>query len=489
MIFMLFIIIILGFCGYNLQEKYHFFGDGVTHVTIADVDSFSTASRKTSTKMPEFKQKSLLSDIPSSKYYNSATGKEGKIAVWDSWPVQNPDGTVANFHGYRIVIGLTSKDHRNDGDAHMGMYVQKISDDSNDLSTWQYIGNVFNYYGEGAPNGKPDKYLQQIKGEWSGSTVMMDSKSNTLRVFYANAMTKGQALTTAQITLDPKKSGDWNSGLTINHSKTKDHKTVFVGDGYYYQTVSQNAGHADKMSDELAMRDPHFVADGDKYYLVFEGNTGSKYHIQGKANFMNYSNYGNWSTYKYMQKKLLDNKDTNLYGVSYYANSAIGKIELNSDFSLKKVLKPMVVANLVNDELERVNLFQFRGKWYLFTTSWGAKFASTTESLSKNAYMLGYVSDNGINGSYKKLNGNGLVLNTNLPKSGMTYAYLVIPNKNQKNNKLVVTSFEDSHTFAPSFLLEVNGHKTKVINNKVLDQGALVDNGHYYKAKPESSNK
>lgn len=177
------------------------------------------------------------------------------------------------------------------------MYAQKISADSNDLSSWQYLGNVFETFGEGAPNGKPDKYLKQIKGEWSGSTVMMNSKANTLRVFYANAMKKTQVLTTAQITVEPKTSGDWNSGLTINHKKTKDHRTVFTGDGYYYQTPSQNPGHADKHSEELNLRDPHFVAAGKKYYLVFEGNTDSKYGIQGDRNFLNYANYGNWTTY------------------------------------------------------------------------------------------------------------------------------------------------------------------------------------------------
>ena len=480
----------LGYGGYRIQKHYHFLGDGVTHITWADMDSFSTSARKTSTRMPKFKQKSLLSNIPSSKITDPATGQEIPIAVWDSWQVENPDGTVADFHGYRLVIGLTSKYQRDDANgAHLGMYAQKISADSNDLSSWQYLGNVFQTFGEGAPNGKPDKYLKQIKGEWSGSTVMMDSKTNTLRVFYANAMKNSQALTTAQITVEPKTAGDWNSGLTINHKKTKDHRTVFAGDGYYYQTASQNPGHADKHSEELTMRDPHFVADGKKYYLVFEGNTGSKYGIQGDRNFLNYANYGNWTTYRYMKKQLLNNKDGEQYGKAYYANAAIGKLELDSDFKVKKVMKPMVVANLVNDEIERVNLFQFQGKWYLFATSWGGKFSSTDPNYANKTFLLGYVSDNGINGRYKKLNGNGVVMTSNITSDpDFTYAHLVVPHKDQKNNKFVVTSFEDSRTFAPSFLLEIKGHKTKVINDKVLGQGALVDNGHYYKASPQKLN-
>lgn len=76
--------------------------------------SFSTSARKTSTRMPKFEQKSLLSNIPSSKITDPKTGQEIPIAVWDSWQVENPDGTVADFHGYRLVIGLTSKYQRDD---------------------------------------------------------------------------------------------------------------------------------------------------------------------------------------------------------------------------------------------------------------------------------------------------------------------------------------------------------------------------------------
>lgn len=50
-------------------------------------------------------------DASSIKNIDSATkidenGNEIKMDVWDTWPLQNPDGTVADYNGYQIVFGL-----------------------------------------------------------------------------------------------------------------------------------------------------------------------------------------------------------------------------------------------------------------------------------------------------------------------------------------------------------------------------------------------
>lgn len=439
---------------------------------------------------PTIDHESLQKDIPGAKVYDATTEQMVRMDVWDSWPVTDPEGGLANYHGYRLVVGLTAKNGRYSGaSTKMGLFMQKNDAKQDDLSTWQFVGYVFNSKLEGVSDQDYDQYLQNSRGEWSGSTVMMNPKDNTLRFFYANAYVlngvSAQVLTTAQITVNPMDGKKWSSGLTIDHTKTTDRKTVFSGDGEIYQTASQGEGKGKYFSDDLTLRDPHFVRDGDKYYLAFEGNTGPKYNYQGKNNFTNKSYYGSSSYFEKESKRLTSNPNSSEYEKTYFANGAIGKLELNKDFSVKKVMQPMVTGNATNGELERINLFKHNGRWYVFTSTWGFHMATDNEEITKNSYLLGFSSKDGINGTYEPLNGNGLVIagqgeGTN--SKSFTYSYLVLPNGDKKNNRFVVTSFEKNSTFAPSYLLKIDGDKTTMINNKVLGQGVLTDNKKYFSA-------
>lgn len=464
----------------------------VAHYTRENMQAIPSLLSNKKYLAPTVDHEKLQKDITDAKVYDSATGKMVRMDVWDSWPVTNPDGTTANYHGYRLVVGLTAKNGRYSGaPTKMGLFMQKNDAKAEDISTWKFVGYVFNSKGEGVAPENRDKYLTNTRGEWSGSTVMMKAKDNTLRFFYANAYAlngvSAQVLTTAQITVDPTDGKDWKSGLTIDHTKTTDHKTVFDGDGEIYQRAEQGEGKGKYFDDDLTLRDPHFVADGDKYYLAFEGNTGPKFHYQGKSNFLNKDYYGSGSFFNKETKRLNGIQDSKEYEKTYFANGAIGKLELNKDFTTKKVMEPMVTGNATNDELERINLFKHDGKWYVFTSTWGFHMASEDERITKNSYLLGFVSDEGINGTYKPLNGNGLVtVGDGAGKPTMTYSYLVVPNGNDKSNRFVITTFLDNRTFAPSYLVDIDGKKTSMVTNKVLGQGVLYDNKKYYSAHPQS---
>ncbi|WP_159427772.1 glycoside hydrolase family 68 protein [Fructobacillus durionis] len=460
---------------------------GVAHLTRQD---FSKTEEKvknsTDYRVPDAKEDKLLSNIPSAKQYNSKTGQWEPVMAWDSWPVTTPDGTVANYHGYRLTMALTAVGNRsNDIGSKIGLYAQKISDKNTDASSWIYLGNVFSSFGEGKASSKDD-CLNQAIGEWSGTTTQMNKSDNTLRMFYTNRYgtnKPGQALTTAKIEIDPKVGDDWKSGLVINHSKASDHKTVFAGDGKYYQTVDQIQFKGDS-ADSYALRDPHFVADGGKYYLAFEGNTGTETGYQGKNNFSNAKYFGSSSFFKKDVNRLNKKGNETEYNRTYLANATLGKLELNSDFTVKKIMKPMLTANASSDEMERPNLFEYKGKWYLFTCFWGNKMVTNNNYYLGKTYMFGYVSDNGINGTYKPLNGNGLVMQSSFKMNDprYPYAWLVVKPSKIVNNRFVITSFEGNRTFSPSFMVEINGHSTKMVTNEVLDQGALETTGKTYSA-------
>lgn len=143
-------------------------------------------------------------------------------------------------------------------------------------------------------------------------------------------------------------------------------------------------------------------------------------------------------------------------------------------------MKSLIASNTITDEIERANIFQMNGKWYLFTDSRGAKM--TIDGIDdKQVYMLGFVADS-LAGPYKPLNGSGLVLNMNLDPSDLTFTYSHFAVPQGSGNNVVITSyitnrgmFSDHHsTFAPSFLLNIKGSKTSVVPNSILPQGQLT---------------
>ncbi|CAK1242740.1 Glucan-binding domain (YG repeat) [Fructobacillus fructosus] len=346
--------------------------NGVTHYTRADLDSIIDSLNNSNVWAPKVESGTLNSDITGLALHNNQTGEDVKLKVWDSWPVENQDGTVADYHGYRLVIGLTAPaDNSTDWYyGKMGLFAQKIGG-SDDISSWQYLGNVFNTFGEGADLTN-DQYLKYMEAEWSGSTVMVNANDDSLRFFYTNYGTKGQILTTAKVYVEPKDSFDWNSGLIIDHSKTTDHKSIFAGDGSTYQTAAQDGGFLTSFGDAIALRDPHVVYSGGEAYLAFEAATGLDDGYQGVNNIYNKAYYGMSDTD--FQKSLLyflNNKGSAAYDKAVLGNAAIGIVKLKDDFTVSQIEKPIVAFNGITDEVERPNLFERDGKWYLFVTAHG----------------------------------------------------------------------------------------------------------------------
>ncbi|MER2254175.1 MAG: glycoside hydrolase family 68 protein, partial [Priestia megaterium] len=282
-----------------------------------------------------------------------------------------------------------------------------------------------------------------------------------------------QTLTTAQVNMSQPNDN------TLKVDGVEDYKSIFDGDGKIYQTVQQfiDEGGYDT-GDNHTLRDPHYIEDNGHKYLVFEANTGTEDGYQGEDSLYNRAYYGgNNPFFQSEKKKLLEGSNKEKASL---ANGALGIIELNDDYTLKKVMKPLITSNTVTDEIERANIFKKDGKWYLFTDSRGSKM--TIDGIGQDdVYMLGYVS-NTLTGKYKPLNDTGLVLHMDLDPNDKTFTYSHFAVPQTKGNNVVITSYmtnrgfyEDNHsTFAPSFLVNIDGSKTSVVKDSVLEQGQLT---------------
>ncbi|MBU3215041.1 glycoside hydrolase family 68 protein [Clostridium estertheticum] len=439
----------------------------VSHMTRTDMLKIPKQQSSAQFKVPQF-DASTIKNVPSAKGYDK-NGNLIDLDVWDSWPLQNADGTVANYHGYHVLFALAG-DPKDGSDTFIHLFYQKIGDTS--IDSWKSAGRVFKDSDKFVLN---DPFLKNQAEEWSGSaTLTSDGK---VRLFYTDRDSWApdsehygkQTLTTAQVNLSRP---DVN---TIKIDGVEDLKSIFDGgDGTIYQNVMQGISQ----NDNHTLRDPHYVEDKGHKYLVFEANTGTKDGYQGDESLFNKAYYGGSKTFFQAEKNklLLSSKKQ----IASLANGALGIIELNDDYTLKKVMKPLITSNTITDEIERANVFKMNGKWYLFTDSRGSKM--TIDGIgAKDVYMLGYTS-NSLTGSYKPLNGSGLVLNMDRDPSDLTFSYSHFAVPQPKGNKVVLTSyitnrgmFADQHaTFAPSFLLNIKGSKTSVVPNSILPQGQMT---------------
>ncbi|MBD1383134.1 glycoside hydrolase family 68 protein [Metabacillus arenae] len=437
----------------DFKEKY-----GISHITRHDMHKLPEQQKSEQFKVPQF-DGSKIENIPSAK----------GLDVWDTWPLQNADGTVAEYKGYHLVFGLAGNPE-DANDTSVYLFYKKADETS--LDSWKNAGRVFDDSEQFVPN---DPHLKDETQEWSGSATL--TSDGEVRLFYTSFSGKNygkQTLTTAQVNVSQPDAD------SIKIEGVEDYKSIFDADGKKYQHVQQFIdGGAYNSGDNHTFRDPHYVEDKGRKYLVFEANTGTETGYQGEESLFNRAYYGGSKKFFEAEKnKLLQSPQKEK---AELANGAIGIVELNDDYTLKKVMKPLLASNTVTDEIERANVFKMDGKWYLFTSARGSKM--TIDGITdKDIYMLGYVS-NSLTGKYKPLNDTGLVLHHNLDPNDVTwnYAHYITPTKSKDNN-VVVTSymtnrgfFEDHKTtFAPSFLLNIEGSETSVVEDSILEQGQLT---------------
>lgn len=441
---------------------------GLKNYSRYELDSMLKNKNKEQYKVPSF-------DTYNVKDLKNAVDENGqKMNVWDSWPLQNKDGTIANYKGFNIVFAMGKNEK---------IYVfYKKSSEKSTVNNWKLAGRAFSDNDVVNDNGNLTN--QFSFREWSGSSMYLNKKKNYVNLFYTVVNRKKVTEDNQRIGKSKIKFNINNGELSVDHSRKNKTDILFDGqNSKIYQTFSNHSKNIfpeTNQSDCFGLRDPHYIEDDGKKYLLFQANLGDKYGFQGINNVYNKYYYGgNASFQKKERNRILQND--NLFDRTQFSNAAIGVIELNNDYSLKKVKKPLISFSATNDMMERPNVFKYKGRWYLFTDTHGFKFATEQNESNKNdEFMLGF-SSKSLLGNYKPLNKNGLVLYNNVNQESRNYSYSFYPVKTKKG--IVVTSFAGvfggdpnghfKQTFAPSYTLKIDGDKTSTKNSKVLGQGQL----------------
>ena len=133
----------------NMDYKENY---GFSHITRSDMLKIPEQQKSAQFKVPQF-DASTIKNLASAKGYDEQ-GNLIDLDVWDSWPLQNADGTVANYHGYNIVFALAG-DPKRGWDTFIYMFYQKVGDTS--IDSWKNAGRVFKDSDKFVPN---DPYSQ-----------------------------------------------------------------------------------------------------------------------------------------------------------------------------------------------------------------------------------------------------------------------------------------------------------------------------------------
>lgn len=393
--------------------------------------------------------------------------------VWDSWFVMDETGHVANVLGYRILIALTRPVHDRHGTGERIAYF--------------YSKDGHNYY----PGGFlfAEKIYHDIR-EWSGSTILRED--GLLQTFYTIAKGEkvsgiwqtSQRFATAIQSVRLQGNGD-NTRLIIEPEQT--HVMLIEPDGLLYETIQQAAererrfpsAHAMEIGsdqcDNFCFRDPKFYKDpvSQKSYLLFEGNTGPSLYPPGSVHqgFL-----GSPQSEYHYQPTSDDLK----------ANGCVGVLELtNANYTFGVFQRPWLTANLVTDEIERINVLHANGFFYLFVVAHGNKctLLQENEDLRNRDYLLGFRADT-LFGRLTPLNDSGVILQQKSfgnsyegqdNNQQYVYSWLLVPT--QHENRFDCISYANYSgddrgviqaikTAGPTVTIEIEGLNTRIIDKK-----------------------
>lgn len=291
--------------------------------------------------------------------------------LWDLWPLQNPDGSVAAIEGGELWMILSAPHREDPGERHDIARTRLMQRKGGE---WLDCGPLF-----------PDD-LNPGKREWSGS-ARYDAAQNSVTAYFTaagrreetgNSFEQRLYQTTGMLDLSGERPciTNWSPPALLTFN-----------DGGLYVDVRVDQGVPGNIK---GFRDPYWLrdpADGRAYVLF----TGSLAHSPHSHN-----------------------------GVVGIMQALSGDGETGFD-----LLPPTISADGVCNEMERPHLVIRDGLYYLFWSSQNSVFASHGPKGPSGLYgMVGP----SLTGPYEPLNGTGLVIANPAAEPRQGYCWQVLDN-------------------------------------------------------------
>ena len=339
--------------------------------------------------------------------------------LWDIWPVQNTDGSIAKIADGMLWMILSAPRHENPDMRHDFARIRLLFHSNN---TWRDCGLLF-----------PDD-LNPGSREWSGS-ARYNAGSNSVTAYFTAAGRRGEIARSFEQRLFQTTGCVDLSGATPAIVEWSEAEPLVVNDGTLYADLAKEQGVPGSLR---GFRDPYYFCDpaDDGEYIFFTGSQPRSTHACS--------------------------------GVIGIARAAIG-----GDGTGFTLLPPVVSADGVANEMERPHMLCHNGLYYLFWSTQNSVFAP--EGPKGPTGLYGMVGPS-VTGSFEPLNGTGLVIANPATEPRQAYCWQVL-------DTLEVVSFIDhwglkgrdpfadpdvnraqfGGTIAPMLKIEIDGNVTKLL--------------------------
>ena len=290
------------------------------------------------------------------------------VDLWDHWPVLEGDGRVADVAGGTMVVALSAPALPDPEDRHAVARLRLLH---RAAGSWRDLGPLL-----------PDDYSPGSR-EWAGSAVV-DAAHARVTLYFTAAGRRGEAASTFEqrmfecsaalaVADGVPRLSNWTPPVEIVHPDGLDYETDMAGGG--------------AVGTIKAFRDPFHFPDpeGRGEFLLFAGSRA-----QPRTE---------WN---------------GLVGAAHRARPG-------ADWAL---LRPLVDADGVNNELERPHAVAHAGRTYLFWSTQAKVFAP---GLAAPTGLYGLVADR-FGEPWRPLNGHGLVFANPDAAPAQAYSWQVLPN-------------------------------------------------------------
>ena len=339
--------------------------------------------------------------------------------LWDLWPLQNPDGSVAEKVGGELWMILSAPRQADPGMRHDIARTRLLFRLGRD---WHDIGLLF-----------PDD-LNPGSREWSGS-ARYDADTGAVTAYFTAAGRRGEATTSFEQRLF-QATGTLDLTGALPAIKNWGNAEPLVGnDGVHYVDLANDQGRPGSIR---GFRDPYWFRDpfDGRAYILFTGSQPGG--------------------------------TPDCSGVIGIAVAKDGDDQGRFD-----LMPPIVSADGVANEMERPHMLVRDGLYYLFWSSQHSVFAADGPKGPTGLYgMVG----SSLNGPFEPLNGTGLVITNPASEPRQAYCWQVL-------DTLEVASFVDhwglqgrdpaedpalnraqfGGTIAPMLKIEIDGATTKLV--------------------------